>query len=293
MSLVKTFSVGEGDTSYIVHNSDNFTIIDCCLNEYNKVEVVEELIEAAKRKGIRRFISTHPDEDHFGGIEYLDEKFGIDNFYVVKNNAKKTKDTDSFKHYCKLRDGSKAFFISKGCSRRWMNRSSDERKTSGIEILWPDPDNEDFKAVLEKAEAETHFNNLSAVIRYSVEGGQSFLWLGDLETEFMERIEAFINLPKTKVIFASHHGRDSGKIPNTWLEKLEPKVIIIGEAPSRHLNYYTGYNTITQNSAGDIIMDAVENRIDFYVGNQSYAKRDWLVDEGRSKYPNYVGTLHM
>jgi hypothetical protein len=33
-------------------------------------------IEALKReaygKGVRRFISTHPDEDHYRGIEYLD-----------------------------------------------------------------------------------------------------------------------------------------------------------------------------------------------------------------------------
>ena len=32
MSKVKSFSVGEGDMFYISHNSDNFTIIDCCLN---------------------------------------------------------------------------------------------------------------------------------------------------------------------------------------------------------------------------------------------------------------------
>lgn len=30
MSVVKSFSVGEGDMFYIDHNSDNFTTIDCC-----------------------------------------------------------------------------------------------------------------------------------------------------------------------------------------------------------------------------------------------------------------------
>ena len=29
MSIVKSFSVGEGDMYYIVHNTDNFTVIDC------------------------------------------------------------------------------------------------------------------------------------------------------------------------------------------------------------------------------------------------------------------------
>ncbi len=30
MSIVKSFSVGDGDMFYIEHNSDSFTIIDCC-----------------------------------------------------------------------------------------------------------------------------------------------------------------------------------------------------------------------------------------------------------------------
>ena len=55
------------------------------------------------------------------------------------------------------------------------------------------------------------YNNTSAVIRYSIEGGASFLWLGDLETEFMENIAGSINLTKTTIVFASHHGRNSGK----------------------------------------------------------------------------------
>ena len=52
-----------------------------------------------------------------------------------------------------------------------------------------------------------------------------------------------------------HHGRSSGKIPKEWLDAIEPKIIVIGEAPSEKINYLSGYNTITQNSAGDIIFD--------------------------------------
>src|SRR3546814_7219402 len=86
----------------------------------------------------------------------------------------------------------------------------------------------------------------------------------------MENIVDSIDLAKTTVVFASHHGRASGKIPNSWLEKLDPQIIVIGEAPSRHLNYYTGYKTITQNSAGDITMDCVEDKVHFYVSNTNY-----------------------
>lgn len=292
MPLVKTFSVGEGDTSYIVHGSDSFTIIDCCLNEYNKDDLIAELKAWSSIKGITRFISTHPDEDHFGGIEWLDDQGLIYNFYVVQNKASKTIETESFKRYCKIRDSDKAFNMWKGRKRKWLNESDDVRGGAGLSILWPDTNNEEFKKALAEAKAETAFNNLSAVIRYGIQDGPSFMWLGDLETAFMEAIEEDIELEKTTVVFASHHGRKSGKIPDTWLEKLEPEIVIIGEAPSRHLNYYTGYSTITQNSAGDVVMDVQGNRIDFYVGAENYGKRDWLVDEGRSAYPNYIGSLY-
>src|SRR5690606_9510253 len=105
------YSVGSGDMFYIRHNSDNFTIIDCDLSEANRREIIDELKSEGRDKTIRRFICTHPDEDHFGGIHWLDDEMPIYNFYVVKNKAIKDKDTDSFKRYRELRDGEKAYYI--------------------------------------------------------------------------------------------------------------------------------------------------------------------------------------
>jgi beta-lactamase superfamily II metal-dependent hydrolase len=122
----------------------------------------------------------------------------------------------------------------------------------------------------------------------TVEGGASFLWLGDLETEFMKNVADDIELTKTTIVFASHHGRNSGKIPDTWLEKLDPQIIVIGEAPSRHLNYYTGYKTVTQNMAGDITMECLGDKVHFYVSNDSYSNgaltNEGLQDLGAEKY---------
>ena len=87
MSIIKSFAVGNGDMFYVDHNSDNFTIIDCDLSDENADTVIEELKAASKDKGVNRFICTHPDEDHFGGIERLDDEIPIANFYVVKNQA--------------------------------------------------------------------------------------------------------------------------------------------------------------------------------------------------------------
>ncbi|TFV48263.1 ComEC/Rec2 family competence protein [Bradyrhizobium niftali] len=291
MSTIKSFAVGNGDTFYIRHNSDNFTIIDCDLNEDNAEAIIGELKTQSADKGITRFISTHPDDDHFGGIEKLDAEMPIANFYVVKNKVIKDDETTSFKRYCQLRDDtSKAFYIYKDCSRRWMNESNEERSTSGISILWPDRSNADFKEALAEGEAGTSYNNMSAVIRYELEGGASFLWLGDLETAFMEAITDHIKLTKTTVVFAAHHGRKSGKIPDAWLEKLDPQIIVIGEAPSRHLHYYTGYQIITQNKAGDITFDLEGDKVHIYSSDPKYWHSE-LDDEQQSKFPNYVGSI--
>lgn len=292
MAIVKSYSVGAGDMFYICHNTDNFTIIDCDLSEENAEEIIQDIMAAKRGKGIVRFICTHPDEDHFGGLHRLDDAISICNFYVVKNQAIKDIQTESFKRYCTLRDGDKAFYISKGCSRKWLNISDEERETSGITILWPDTANPYFQEALAGCDAGEFYNNTSAVIRYTIAGGPSFLWLGDLETNFMESITGDIDLFKTTIVFASHHGRDSGKIPNTWLEVLDPQIIVLGEAPSRHINYYTGYKTVTQNKAGDITMDCMENKVHFYVSNTNYWNKA-LTDEGLPALGNakYVGSI--
>jgi beta-lactamase superfamily II metal-dependent hydrolase len=289
--IIKSFAVGNGDMFYIKHGSDNFTIIDCDLNAENAEGIIGELKQEAKGKGITRFICTHPDEDHFGGIEMLDDALPISNFYVVKNQAIKDKDTASFQRYCALRDDpKKAFYISKGVSRKWMNQEGDGRGSSGINVLWPKLDNPHFKEALAACDAGEHYNNTSAVIRYQLVGGASFIWLGDLETQFMEDIIDDITLHKTTVVFAAHHGRNSGKIPNSWLEKLDPQLVVIGEAPSRHLNYYTGYDIVTQNKAGDITFDLVGNKVHIYASNGGY-KHKKLSDEGQTKFPGYAGSI--
>lgn len=113
MSTVKSYSVGNGDLFYINHNSDSFTIIDCCLPDDDREAILQDLQRARRGKGITRFISTHPDEDHLLGLKDLDEELSLVNFYCIKNQITKEDESEDFKHYCALRD-SKAFFIHQG-----------------------------------------------------------------------------------------------------------------------------------------------------------------------------------
>jgi len=293
MSTVKSLSVGNGDMFYIRHNSDNFSIIDCCLSTDNEDRIIEELNAESADKGIHRFISTHPDDDHIRGIKKLDERFGIRNFYCVNNDATKDDETDDFVHYCSLRDSDKAFYIERGSRRCWMNEDDETRKKSGIHIIWPLRSNEHFKAALEEAEESGSPNNISAVIKYGVEDGAKFLWMGDLETDFMEKIAHAIKWPRVDIVFAPHHGRESGRIPHAILDQLKPKIIVIGEAPSRHLHYYGGYHTLTQNTAGDLTFVCEDdNKVHIFASNPDY-EVDYLDDEEVEGDDYYIGTLDL
>lgn len=294
MSIIKSFSVGNGDMFYIEHNTDNFTIIDCNLDNDQKEKIVDEICKVARNKGIRRFISTHPDEDHFHGIEYLYQKFPIRNFYCVKNEAIKKDDSTSFKYYCSLRDDREnAFYIHEGCRRKWINENSEERGSSGINFLWPDTENSQFKEQLKIAKDGGNANNISPIIEYSLENGVVALWFGDLESEFMNMIINKVSLPKADIVFAPHHGRSSGKLPTAWLSDIDPKIIVIGEADSTMLDYYKGYNTITQNSAHNIVFECNTGKVDIFVSNFKYSV-DYLTDKGCSDRTNeyYIGSFN-
>lgn len=292
MSIVKSISVGEGDMFYIKHGNDNFTIIDCCLSDDNKRRIVAEVIKESSGKNISRFISTHPDEDHFQGIEYLNERKEIVNFYCVENEATKPDENRDFDKYCELRDSEKAYYVYEGCKRKWLNDDDNERGSSGLHFLWPDINNKFYKEELEKAKKGESFNDISLIVQYSLNNGATILWMGDLGTDFMENIKNDLTLPKVNILFAPHHGRDSGTVPSELLETMDPDIIIIGEADSNKLNYYDGYNTITQNSADDITLDCVSGQVHIYVSSDTYSV-DFLDDEKQSKYDNYIGTLNL
>ena len=245
MSIVKSFSVGDGDMFYIKHNSDSFTIIDCCMAEECREKIVSELKDKSSDKSIIRFISTHPDDDHIRGLEYLDDKMKILNFYCVQNEATKKDRTDDFDRYCSLRD-SKAFSLVAGCTRKWLNLSDEEkggRKGSGLGIHWPRISNihYHYQVALKASKEGGDPNNISPIIEYAIEGGASILWMGDMKSDFMGSIAVDLSLPAVDILFAPHHGRDSGKIPQSLLDQMSPKIIVIGEAPSKHLNYYDTY----------------------------------------------------
>ena len=61
------------------------------------------------------------------------------------------------------------------------------------------------------------------------------------------------------------------------MDKLTPKLVIVGEAPSDELDYYSEYDTITQNTAGDILFETNGDYLDVFVSESGYTKTDGMV----------------
>ena len=75
---------------------------------------------------------------------------------------------------------------------------------------------------------------------------------------------------------------------------MDPQIIVIGEAPSENLNYYQGFNTIKQNSAGALLFECIEGAVHIYVESKSY-RESFLVNEYKMDKYNlyYLGTLKL
>ena len=240
MSIIcPLFSGSTGNSTYLSYENTGI-LVDAgmsCKGISNALLNVGGDIE-----NIKAVVVTHEHTDHIKGLKEYNNRFRITNFYCVQNEATKDDESDDFKEYCKLRDGKHHFYLYKGCSRKWMNESDETRGSAGLTCIWPDISNDAYKEALKTAKNGGSPNNISPIIKYSIADGATFLWMGDLETEFQENIRNYVAWPKVDILFAPHHGRDSGKIPEDVLRKLNPKIIVIGEAPCKDLNYYNNYN---------------------------------------------------
>lgn len=312
MSIVKSYSFPEGnirgDMYYIKHDSNNFTVIDCYLKDGNgrnarKDEIISEINKESAGR-ICRFISTHLDNDHIAGIEHLDNNWKITNFYAVENNRPADDSDNSLTRYHWLLTN-KNYAIHRGIKRAWLNNSKNDTGSSEINFQWPDLNNEIFKQALKHVSEGKDMNNICPIFTYSIKNGATYMWMGDLETDMQQAYydEYHTDIPTIDILFQPHHGRKSGKVPNDLLEALNPKLIIIGNAPAEHIDYGHSRQTITQNTAGDIRFENEKNEVHIYTKNQINNKPTCLqIKQGRNNITKgeygdsvvdwyYVGTL--
>ena len=189
-------------------------------------------------------------------IGFLDDRIGIVNFYCVENKASKESEVKVLSITALCVTGKHHYYVEKGCSRCWMNENDGPNGknygSSGINFCGLFYQTAIIKMRCRRQKKAKPLITFLNIHIFTKTWSRSHV-VGDIERILSRKLKIQVEWKKVDILFAPHHGRDSGKVPDDILKQLNPGVIVVGAAPSEHLNYYQGYNTITQNSAQNII----------------------------------------
>jgi beta-lactamase superfamily II metal-dependent hydrolase len=305
---VHFLNVGAGDCTLIRHNTKHNTLIDICKGNLPP-ETPEELVENAfaraeekvwgnfgmsKRptnpisylqnlgvKNLFRFILTHPDKDHLDGFQNLLDAFNVTNFWHTgvkrtppdfESGQYREEDWDAYVAMSAGRlSGTKVLSYLAGSRFKYANEADKpEDGVDGLYILAPD------KNLVRKAIESDDMNDSSYVLLYRSAGGRIIIpgdahdgtW--DYVLEHYEK-----DVMDCSVLFAPHHGRHSG-MDFSFLDTIKPKITFFGCASSGHQAYDEWSNrklrVITNNQAGNIVLECQDGEIDIYVENERFAE---------------------
>lgn len=327
MPVVHFLNVGDGDCSIIQHGSGRTTVVDICnggsstqralleafgrhigfaktgLGNYGMRKSPTEPVSYMKGIAISkifRFILTHPDMDHMDGFKVLCDEIGILNFW--DSGARKEKPSFSegryneadWDHYVRVRDGKSdgvTVVTPKARSRfQYANRGEPDDRGDCLDIVAPD------SGLVTAANNSDDANDASYVLVYRTCGGR-IVFPGDAHDNTWEYV---LNHHKElvqdcAVLIAPHHGRDSDRSFD-FLDVLSPKLTLFGCARSEHLAY-DAWNSrnlvhITNNQAGNILLNGTNAGIEVFVENLSYAQNYDGFDNSKTLYECfYIGTV--
>ena len=337
MPRVHFLNVNHGDCAIIEHLSGHVTVIDVCAAEkvgepVLHMSMAESLVQYSKSAGVPgnfnrrkypdnpiaymkdrgltrvfRFISTHPDMDHLDGIKHFFEEFSPINFWDT-DNTKEIEDfnggkydQDDWDFYLGLRDGNpqtdpKRLVLHSGAKGPYYNQNENgEGGGDGLAVLAPTAE------LVADANEREDWNDSSYVMLYRT-GNKRILFSGDSHDQTWKHIlDRWPNdVANVDVLIAPHHGRDSDR-DHDYLDIVQPKLTLFGNAPSEHLAY-GAWNSrdllfITNNQAGTIILDVNSTGLHVYVSHKPFAE---AFVEGRGYATHYdsdvrgwyVGTLN-
>lgn len=310
MSRVHFLNVLEGDCSIIQHEDNLVSVIDVCnasnvegtnilektqtfslesnvKGNFHQKEHPENPVAYMKNLGITsifRYIQTHPDMDHMDGLKSLKENFGICNFWDtanVKTMTEKDFETGKYKFedwecYCSLRKSEvspKALIYYDGDKNKYYAQDADGDKSDDyIQILSP------TKELIDAANKALDWNDSSYVLLYHTHG-RKILFCGDADTATLEHIltNHKENITNIDILMAPHHGRDSDK-DFSFLDIMNPKLSLLGNAKSKFMAYdewnKRNLRHITNNQAGNIIIETTSASMSIYVSNQNFADKE-------------------
>lgn len=323
-NLIHFLNVGNGDCSFIEHKSGRNTLIDICngntkdrLREssglakslyaqgdfkqrYHTINPIDYL-KSKNINHIHRFILTHPDMDHMDGIYRLFNEFKISNFWDTNNKKSipsnqdfsmyKKEDWD-FYQYLRTTNDVKVLNILSNDKSLFYNRDKDGGNGDNLYIISPN------QYLVDYANITDNYNEISYVILYQM-GLRKILFAGDsgeIVWDIILKDGQLKNLVSNiDILIAPHHGRKSGG-NNDYLDILKPKLALFGNAKSKDLDYYSfykrGIKIITNNQAGSILIENIQNNLLIYVTNDSFANAQSstaFYDENKNAW--YIGCL--
>jgi beta-lactamase superfamily II metal-dependent hydrolase len=187
---------------------------------------------------IWRYIQTHPDMDHMGGLFrfFRQERIRLLHMWDVEHT--KELDSDSFTSgpyneadwlmYQLMRLGS----VDEGRDHKVLNLFRGDHAQywvdDNLQILGPTKD------LVEYANDSQNWNNLSYVLRVE-HAGRSIILPGDAEKPAWDKIESFETPDELgcDILKASHHGRESG-YSESAVDAMSPEFVIcsVGKKPS-------------------------------------------------------------
>lgn len=194
-------NVGQGDATYIRIDNLIDVLIDAgpdksvlsCLGKY--MPFWDREIELA-------FLS-HPNDDHYGGFNYIADRYKIDRFYTVDSTVVN-------KTYKELIDK----IMVKGIPITFEESGQIIRiNQAQFELFWPP-----------KGLTSSNDNDFSHVLLFE-ENGFRLLFTGDASPYVLDRLSHGA-IGKIDILKIPHHGSKNG-LTKTFLDLAEPRVAVI------------------------------------------------------------------
>lgn len=328
-------NVKQGDCTWIKHFNGNNTVIDVFnakkeqeakADETNRIREALISIEA-KNKGIGgnfmqkehpvnpikyiksfgissifRFIVTHPDMDHLGGIKDFFDEFSLFNVWDTDNEKEMGSFSGSpyseedWKFYKEIRDrvntSQTRLTLFSGSKGKYYNQNDGNGGGNGLHILAP------TKKLLEEANEKGDYNDASYVILYRPSNGSRVVIAGDSHDKTWEHIleNWEEDVRNCDILLAPHHGRDS-KRSYEFLDVLNPKITFFGNAKSQHLAYdkwnSRGLEKFTNNQGNCLIAKFNEEGTQIRCTYKTFAKTYCEVNGYSTSYDQETNSYYL
>jgi len=193
--------VGQGDAEYIVLPNGQNVLVDG--GPKRNVEKLKAFLSNHSITRIGHLVLSHPDEDHYGGLEYVFDNCQVNNFYdteLVKQSA------DKVRQKAKVEPGCQIYYPSENTTLTWDPKVK-------VQVL---------SAYAPNTPSASSVNNASIVLKMTYKNN-SILFTGDIDTRIEDNlIKKYGNDLSSNVLKVSHHGSKHAS-SEAFLDKVKPK----------------------------------------------------------------------